>query len=699
MYKGNIITKTPPTTSTISASGIWRKEDALVAKAAGQWPSQQLNDPYFSNVVLLLTGDGTNGAQNNTFIDGSTNNYTITRNGNATQGTFSPFSNTGWSGHFTGSSTSYVTTAATSVADQGGAYTVQCWIYPTAFTTSTSAVRRMYVFVKGVIYAGLSIHSDGTLGWYGWPTPGGIIVSSPAGTITTNSWQHIALVVSPTSYVKLFKNGVEVGSSSYTAAGANGSAIQIGNGDTSQATDGFIGYISNFKVTSSALTGAQLDYSATPTQSSPAGAQLLTLQSNRFIDTSGSNLAVVPAAAASIQSFTPFAPSQPYSAATNGGSAYLDGSGDFLNFSGVSFTSDFTIEGWVYKTATNASGYSNFFYGTGNTQVAYDSGGVGSVSMVINGSVVVGTSGTAVTTNAWNHIAYVREGSTCRIYVNGVQQGTGTNSSSFPISQIGRYHTGGYEVNGFISGIRLVAGTCLYPSGTTFTPPTTPPTAVTNTQLLLNFTNAGIGDTAAKTVLDTIDNVQINTTTKKFGTGSIAFDGTGDYLYAQRGLFSPLLKFGTENFTMEGWFYFNSVASRGSIINTGWSETNYATQGGFTLDIAGTASGTLAFALGTMNAGAFWMAGLGTFTTGVWYHIALVRNGTNISIYQDGISIGSNTLTNSSVLVANLGTLYVGAYGGGSLAFNGFCDDFRITKGIARYTTNFTPPTQAFPLF
>jgi len=57
-------------------------------------------DQYFEQTTLLLPGNGTNGAQNNTFIDASTNNFTITRNGNTTQGTFSPFSPTGWSNSF-----------------------------------------------------------------------------------------------------------------------------------------------------------------------------------------------------------------------------------------------------------------------------------------------------------------------------------------------------------------------------------------------------------------------------------------------------------------------------------------------------------------------------------------------------------------------------------------------------------------------
>mgnify|MGYP003349823598 CR=1 FL=1 len=59
-------------------------------------------DPQFDYVTLLLNGDGTNGGQNNTFLDSSTNNFTITRNGNTTQGSFSPYGNL-WSNYFGGS--------------------------------------------------------------------------------------------------------------------------------------------------------------------------------------------------------------------------------------------------------------------------------------------------------------------------------------------------------------------------------------------------------------------------------------------------------------------------------------------------------------------------------------------------------------------------------------------------------------------
>jgi hypothetical protein len=65
---------------------------AMLSAAAGAGGAAPTTDPFFNQTTLLLHGDGTNGAQNNTFLDSSSNTFTITRNGNTTQGTFSPFS-------------------------------------------------------------------------------------------------------------------------------------------------------------------------------------------------------------------------------------------------------------------------------------------------------------------------------------------------------------------------------------------------------------------------------------------------------------------------------------------------------------------------------------------------------------------------------------------------------------------------------
>ena len=81
-------------------------------------------DPQFNYVTMLLHGDGTNGAQNNTFLDSSTNNFTITRNGNTTQGSFSPYGSN-WSNYFGGTG-DYLDVSLISTLGTGN-FTVECW--------------------------------------------------------------------------------------------------------------------------------------------------------------------------------------------------------------------------------------------------------------------------------------------------------------------------------------------------------------------------------------------------------------------------------------------------------------------------------------------------------------------------------------------------------------------------------------------
>ncbi len=69
-------------------NGVYTMSQYQALRSQNLWPAI---DPYFDYVTLLLHGNGTNGAQNNTFLDSSTNNFTITRNGNTTQGTFAPY--------------------------------------------------------------------------------------------------------------------------------------------------------------------------------------------------------------------------------------------------------------------------------------------------------------------------------------------------------------------------------------------------------------------------------------------------------------------------------------------------------------------------------------------------------------------------------------------------------------------------------
>ena len=117
----------------------------------------------FANNVLLIHADGTNNQNNHTFLDSSNNNFTITRNGNATQGTFSPFSQTGWSGYFDGSSYLNAGTTASNFLCTGSANgitaTFEAWVNPTAYNTGASMWMFSPVQSKGATYFNFGVAS------------------------------------------------------------------------------------------------------------------------------------------------------------------------------------------------------------------------------------------------------------------------------------------------------------------------------------------------------------------------------------------------------------------------------------------------------------------------------------------------------------------------------------------------------------
>ena len=210
-----------------------------------------------------------------------------------------------------------------------------------------------------------------------------------------------------------------------------------------------------------------------------------------------------------------------------------------------------------------------------------------------------------------------------------------------------------------------------------------------------NGTNGSttITDNAAtpKTVT-AMGNAQISTAQSKFGGASVLLDGTGDYLTTPD---NADFSFGTGDFTIEMWVNF-SVATSGasySLLTQGLSAFN--SNAGFYF--ARHSSNNLRFIFtddGTGTSGYKICDTPFTPTTGVWYHLAVVRNGTSIKTYINGVSSGS--LTSSAAIYNSTRAVVVGADESGASAFNGYIDEVRITKGNARYTANFTPDTAEF---
>ena len=633
---------------------------------------------------MLLHGDGTNGAQNNTFLDSSTNNFTITRNGNTTQGTFSPYGNL-WSNYFDGSG-DYLTSASSSVFAYGtGDFTWEFWLYPTA---SNWGAGNHYLLDHGS--NGGTLSYGNSLRYYNATTGMGSQLYTNGGVISAGTWSHI-LVSRASGTTRVFVNG-QLRSSGADSHDYGTQSFTIANyGSTGYE---FSGYISNLRIVKgTALYTSNFTPSTAPL-TAISGTSLLTCQSNRFIDNSSNNFAITVNGNTSVQPFSPFNPTAAYSPSVNGGSGYFDGSGDWLTTpSSGQFApaGDFTIGIWYYPTTTRTYQQilGNYDNSSSTVWVIEVRNGT-SAYFYLNGPVQR-FGGSGVVINSWNYIALVRSGSTITGYVNGTSVGTYTQSGTFgSASQSISIGRGGSQntsdsAYGYISGVHLLDGTAVT------TVPTAPLTAITNTSLLCNFTNAGIFDNAMKNDLETVGNAQVSTSVKKYGTGSMYFDGSGDWLTIPA---SENFSFGTGDFTIEFWMNVATNASMSTFdqwINNGGA---YATG---QCQVIKDASNRIVFYCATGTNSYVTLTGSATVTTGTFYHIAVVRYSGVVKIYING-TVDTNTLSFAGVAGVSNALAKVGVQSNsGVLPFNGYIDDLRITKGVARYTANFTPPTQAFP--
>lgn len=188
--------------------------------------------------------------------------------------------------------------------------------------------------------------------------------------------------------------------------------------------------------------------------------------------------------------------------------------------------------------------------------------------------------------------------------------------------------------------------------------------------------------------------VKITATQKKFGDGSCLFDG--GYIWLGSVADPQFIPGASKDFCIESWCY--DVGGGNRRVLFGNSESG---GGGGTLSILLTTSNT--FSVGVTIAGTQYLIQPATTTPlNTWYHLALVRYGTALTLYLNGTSIGSVTVPTGAVTnptgrfsIGSAG-LYLGYGGTYGVQWMGYLDDFRFTIGNARYTGNFTPPVSAF---
>jgi len=181
-----------------------------------------------------------------------------------------------------------------------------------------------------------------------------------------------------------------------------------------------------------------------------------------------------------------------------------------------------------------------------------------------------------------------------------------------------------------------------------------------------------------------VGTAQISTAQSKFGGSSMLFDGDSDYLTVTNSSFSTFNASGA-TLTIEFWVYFNSISGQQDFV------MNYANSSGG-LVIRKTSGHVIQTNLSGDGAD---ITGTTTVSAGQWYHVALSGSSGSYKLFLNGTQEGS---TYTGALGAGSSTYQIGAfYWSGSLygPLNGYLDDIRFTAGLARYTSNFTPPTSA----
>lgn len=379
----------------------------------------------------------------------------------------------------------------------------------------------------------------------------------------------------------------------------------------------------------------------------------------------------------------------------------------------------FTLEGWVKPLSNRLQAVFGQYDGTtvSATAVIVRLTASGYVQFEVkNNFTAITTSATATTTqvtlNQWHHIACTRDGSNViRLFVDGIlQDATGTDGRTLT-GDLDRLVIGGQRngtlrynlFDGYIDEVRFTKGFARYISS--FTPPitefptvgqvlvVTPDASYSNVSLLLPIadfgTNTFLDFSATPKTVSVFGNSRASDDQYKWYGFSGYFDGSGDYLTVP---YSSAFDWWASDFTVECWIYVNSLGTTSYIqaVNnipvlignaSPSNNTNY-----WSFGPVSTGHIALYYWSGSMNI----VTSTNTLTASSWNHIALVKTSAGINLFINGVGFPSPVAINGTPLSSSSWPLAIGQINGRSI--DAYMNDLRITSGVARYTTTFTPP-------
>ena len=633
---------------------------------------------------LLLKADGT--GNNTTPTDASTSNHSLTVAGGATLGTFSPFRHGGYSHLFDGSG-DYLRDDTIADAFETGAgkcdnFTIEMWIWNNDATSDSN-----YVIGSNNLSNGANDFILGTRKVF-WNNA----ELADYGDERTNQyeWFHLVCVhehdpsTTNNDTISVWINGRRTGRhTGLNSISFANNAFAFGT-EADSANFGSLGnyhngFIHDVKITKAALYGDTAVITVPTAPSTPhETANIFHGFQKGFIDprfTIGGNVSIDP--------WTPLDYSTYKS--ENGGSVFFDGSGDYLQLqdnADFDLPGEFSYEFWLYRTGSTSGTYQAILGSNGsgsNGLTFYITQSNGALNVYQSSFVISGSAGD-ITDNSWHHVLLMRDSSNLlQLFINGVRVSSSTNSGTFTDNSAGGGTRIGYDISangyfkGFLTNIRLVKGsTGGYSSGANITVPTAPLTAVTNTKLLLNFTQAKIIDKSQNRNIPITGNVVASSAQQHYGENTLAFDGNGDRLKIAR-----VIPLGDDiDWTIETWIRSPSIDG---------TRVDFISQ--YVLSQTGRmgiyfASGKLVFFQNNLSPTQ--VIGTTDAVNNQWHHVAVTNHVGTRRIYLDGNFEGSTSGTghmlNTDTVIGDLGD---GASNGAEL--NGYLHDLRITQGLVRY--------------
>jgi hypothetical protein len=663
------------------------------------------------NPSAAITGTQTSllTCQSNRFKDNGTANgglpFTITVNGTPQvnpyfypSGFTAPAASPG-AGLFNGTSQYLTAGTGTGLNPGAGNFTFECWIYATSTPTNLGIFQgNLNGFAIGFNPSSQLAVSQAGVAY---------LINDSTSFTLLNQWVHIVVARSGTT-LSLYKNGARVAT---TAANSTAFVTSTQTYIASNGTVFFPGYVANLRLINGGTTVYDPTQTTITVPTSPVTATANTVlllnladsnylsatnlvQNNTFIDSSNYAFPITRNGTPTQGSITPYWPNGQWS------NYFVASSSQTLltTETQVIPTGNFTIELFVYvtsSTATQAFVSQGTSGSAGRTAIGIDNSSGAKWFCQVGGVFVY--SSAAPTLNTWNYLAmtYNSSTSTIALYLNGTQLNSASNTINAQNSQLrvgGLWTpaTAGYYFDGYLSNVRVSNNV-----RTVTSIPTAPFTSDANTTLLTCQGNrfvdvSGTPKTLTPSGGPLVQAFQPFSPTASYTTalygGSGYFNGTSDYVSAAR---QSAMLLGTNNFTIEFWVYFNSVAIAQTVAGS------HITSAAGDWLIYTKSAGTLAYYLS--STGSTWnianQVDIGTVVTGTWYHVALVRNGSVFTPYLNGVA--GTTTTSSASLFASTSPVSIAASNNPSTYFSGYVSNFRMVNGTAVYTGAFTPPTLA----